>query len=114
MNQPSCPLCGQPETDPQDIRICGACHHTLHARDFAPVRTTGEFTVAQVMQAAQADAAEPVAANDPMAGHTCSWCGKLGVHVQKLLSQGGVHICNECVALCSDILIAELGDGWRG
>jgi len=113
MTNPTCPLCGQPETDPHDVRICGGCHHTLQARDFAPVRSTGEFTVAQVMQAAHAHDAEAARPADPAAGAACSWCGKLGAHVQKMLSQGGLHICNECIALCSDILVAELGDGWR-
>lgn len=114
MSQATCPLCGQPEADGRDIRICGACHHTLQARDFAAVRTTGEFTVAQLLQAAGEHAAQPASPPDPAAGLTCSWCGKLGAHVKKMLSQGDAHICNECVALCADILYAELGDGWRG
>jgi hypothetical protein len=41
---------------------------------------------------------------------TCCWCSKSSADVKKLLSQGGYHICNECVALCADILRMELGD----
>ncbi len=114
MDNATCPLCGQAQTEPHDITICGGCHHALRARDIAAVRSTGEFTVAQVMQAAEEHVAEQVAPSAATGELTCSWCGKLAVHVKKLLSQGSAHICNECVALCSDILVAELGDGWRG
>lgn len=41
---------------------------------------------------------------------TCCWCSKTAADVKKLLSQGSYHICNECVALCADVLRMELGD----
>jgi ATP-dependent Clp protease ATP-binding subunit ClpX len=50
----------------------------------------------------------PAAAPD-----ACSWCGKPGTAVKKLLGNGTVAICDECVALCADVMDAELGDGWR-
>jgi hypothetical protein len=40
----------------------------------------------------------------------CCWCNKIAGNVKKLLSQGSYHICNECVALCADVLRMELGD----
>jgi hypothetical protein len=40
----------------------------------------------------------------------CCWCDKTSDQVKKMLSQGSYHICNECVALCADILRMELGD----
>ena len=37
----------------------------------------------------------------------CSFCGKPQSQVKRLISGSGVYICNECVALCQDILAAE-------
>ena len=35
----------------------------------------------------------------------CSFCGKGAEQVQKLITGPSVHICNECVAMCTDILV---------
>jgi len=41
---------------------------------------------------------------------TCSFCGKPQVEVKKLIAgQGGVAICDECIALSAEIIAAELG-----
>lgn len=37
----------------------------------------------------------------------CSFCGKPQSQVRRLISGSGVYICNECIALCQDILTAE-------
>jgi ClpX C4-type zinc finger len=37
----------------------------------------------------------------------CSFCGKRKGQCQKLIAGPGVYICNECVALCDDILASE-------
>lgn len=37
----------------------------------------------------------------------CSFCGKPQSQVRRLISGSGVYICNECIALCQDILMAE-------
>ena len=37
----------------------------------------------------------------------CSFCGKPQSQVKRLISGSGVYICNECVALCQDILASE-------
>jgi ATP-dependent Clp protease ATP-binding subunit ClpX len=37
----------------------------------------------------------------------CSFCGRGPEQVQKLITGPDVHICNECVALCNDILREE-------
>jgi ATP-dependent Clp protease ATP-binding subunit ClpX len=34
----------------------------------------------------------------------CSFCGKLKTEVQKLIAGPSVFVCNECVALCNDII----------
>ena len=36
--------------------------------------------------------------------HSCSFCGKPQTQVERLIEGPGVYICDECVALCSDIL----------
>jgi hypothetical protein len=41
---------------------------------------------------------------------TCSFCKKSSDQVDKVIAgPDGVHICNECVGLCSEILDTELG-----
>lgn len=37
----------------------------------------------------------------------CSFCGKSGRQVMKLIAGPGVYICNECVGLCQEILEME-------
>ncbi len=37
----------------------------------------------------------------------CSFCGKNQGRVKRLIAGPGVHICNECVALCQEILGVE-------
>jgi ATP-dependent Clp protease ATP-binding subunit ClpX len=39
---------------------------------------------------------------------TCSFCGKGPEQVTKILTGPGVHICNECVHMCHNIMIEEL------
>ena len=40
----------------------------------------------------------------------CSFCGKSQKQVKKLIAGPGVYICEECIALCNDILIEEMGE----
>ena len=41
----------------------------------------------------------------------CSFCDKSQVEIRKMIAgPDGIYICDECVALCEDILIQELGD----
>jgi ATP-dependent Clp protease ATP-binding subunit ClpX len=43
-----------------------------------------------------------------MAGYHCSFCGKRRDQVKKLIAgQGGVFICDDCVALCQEIIDEE-------
>ncbi len=39
----------------------------------------------------------------------CSFCGKSHRQVAKVVAGPGVWICNECVALCNEIMIEEVG-----
>ncbi len=37
----------------------------------------------------------------------CSFCAKEAAQVSRMVAGAGVFICNECVALCNEILAAE-------
>ena len=44
---------------------------------------------------------------EPATHLLCSFCGKPDPLVEKLIAGPGVYICDECVALCIEILEAE-------
>ena len=41
----------------------------------------------------------------------CSFCGKSQNEVRKLVAGPSVHICDECIELCKNILVEELDTG---
>ncbi|MBU0553766.1 ATP-dependent Clp protease ATP-binding subunit ClpX [Myxococcota bacterium] len=41
----------------------------------------------------------------------CSFCGKEAIEVRKLITGPQVHICDECVSLCNEILIQDAPAG---
>ena len=43
----------------------------------------------------------------------CSFCGKPRPQLRRLIAGPGVYVCDECVALCVDILEDEIGETWR-
>jgi hypothetical protein len=102
---PQCFLCAG-EVGADGAAVCGGC--ARRHLSTVPVRATGEF----VVPAMPADLDSGPAPGAPGAG-SCTWCGKDGSAVKKLLGNGTVSICDECVALCADVMDAELGDGWR-
>ena len=38
----------------------------------------------------------------------CSFCGKAQENVRKIVAGPGVYICDECIAICSEIIEEEL------
>jgi hypothetical protein len=38
---------------------------------------------------------------------SCSFCGKARREVGKLIAGPDVHICNECIDLCNDVILGE-------
>jgi hypothetical protein len=40
----------------------------------------------------------------------CSFCDKSQQKVRKLIAGPGVYVCDECVALCNEIIDGELAD----
>ena len=95
--------------------VCGTCHKALGTGATLEVGATGEFKVPmpEVLAEMAAAAADEPYVERPRATNVCSWCGKLEAQVRKLLGRQGTALCNECVALASDIMEAELGAGWR-
>ncbi len=43
----------------------------------------------------------------------CSFCGKTQHEVRKLIAGPNVYVCDECVALCNDIITEEASSGDR-
>lgn len=47
--------------------------------------------------------------NEEKGNLKCSFCGKPQEQVRKLVAGPGVYICDECIELCSEIVVEELG-----
>ena len=52
--------------------------------------------------------------DDPKGNLSCSFCGKSQKEVKKLIAGPSVYICDECIALCNDIIAEELEKGDAG
>jgi hypothetical protein len=100
-----CSLCSAEAGDEATV-LCVECHRRYLG---AAVRATGEFMVPPL----PADSPSGSFTSLPAVGEACTYCNKPASSVKKLLGNGAVTICNECVALCVDVMLAELGDGWR-
>lgn len=44
---------------------------------------------------------------------SCSFCTKTKDEVKKLIAGPGVFICDECIALCNDILVEDTAESLR-
>ncbi len=103
-----CPLCGQSYDQPHQLTVCGDCHASLSAE--VALRNTAEFSVDQLLADTVRQGAPPAPAIAAQSPIRCTWCGRSPEQVRKVLSHGDAHICDECVALCHDIMTAELGE----
>jgi hypothetical protein len=103
----NCPICAQTLEGGELVMVCTSCHKTLGGG--LAVNATGEFRVPspEFIEATEASGEHVHAAT------ACAWCRKSEHEVKKLLGRSGVALCDECVALCCDILDAELGETWR-
>ncbi|HTE55078.1 MAG TPA: ClpX C4-type zinc finger protein [Kofleriaceae bacterium] len=109
-----CPICGDDLDRSMPIDVCGVCFQELRTSGAVGLRTTGEFApISPDHDEALAATSPPARARTGAAELACTWCGKPRREVKKLLASGDAHICNECVALCADVLEAELGADWR-
>ena len=100
-----CPVCSGHLAGGELILVCTSCKDRLGV---GAIRATGEFRV-------PTELVDDGASSGPMPSsmHGCNWCGRPGDQVKKLLGTAEVAICNECVALCAEILQAVLGNDWR-
>jgi hypothetical protein len=115
----ACPFCAA-AVEPDDP-VCGACGAHLEGAGEL-LRTTPSVTAEHRVphlpeDLAGAGAGEPsttaMAVDAARAPGACAWCRRDAGQVRKLVGAAGVAICDGCVALCVDILEAELGPGWR-
>jgi len=104
-------MCGDELESPMQVDICGQCYQELRSSGAVPLLSTAEFAPFRATKAEERLKARRARTGDPEVAGT--WCGKPRKEVKKLLASGDARICNECVALCADVLEAELGDGWR-
>jgi hypothetical protein len=102
-----CTLCSADAGDEHTV-LCLDCHRRYLG---AAVRATGEFVVPPLPPEASPSSSFT---SLPAVSEACTYCSKPATQVKKLLGNGTVTICNECIALCVDVMMAELGDGWRG
>ncbi len=113
MTTEPCPLCGRPHQRPMKLEVCGERYQEMCAAGGTALQTTGEFHAMTPARVEKMVSQSRPRSQTGMPDLACTWCGKPRAAVKKILSGQSGHICNECVALCSDILEAELGPGWR-
>jgi len=41
---------------------------------------------------------------------SCSFCGKSQHQVAKIIAGPGVYICDQCIDLCNEIIVEEMGE----
>jgi hypothetical protein len=98
----SCAFCGATQEGAgkliagPGVAICDGCSHLA-----LDLLVTGE---------GQAGGRLSLVGGDPHDGTRCSFCGKRSRRVGRLVAgSGGVHICGECLDLCTEILRDGLG-----
>ena len=98
----TCSFCGKSQKQvkkliagPQ-VYICDGCVGRVRAVIAEPGRTVST-TIATIQQV-----------SDEAGAEQCSFCGKPRHQVAAMTSTGDARICNECLALCDQILDEEL------
>jgi ATP-dependent protease Clp ATPase subunit len=82
--------------------IIGTTPAPAAAELLPPERTTVDLPAQP-----QSDDEDVTAEKKPPDERHCSFCAKLKTEVAKLVTGPTVYICNECVALCEDIIAAD-------
>jgi hypothetical protein len=113
MTTEPCPLCGRPHEHRMRLEVCGECYQEMFAAGAGVLQATGEFHAMTPERVEKMVATARPRSETASPDLACTWCGKPRSSVKKILSGKSGHICNECVALCSDILESELGPDWR-
>ena len=100
----ACSFCGMSQRQVKKliagrgVYVCDGCMRRIHTVFAAPGQTasTPTATIRQVGDEARAE--------------QCSFCGKPRGQVGAMASAGEVRMCNECLALCDEIISEELGE----
>jgi ClpX C4-type zinc finger len=79
----------------------------------APDASFAQHAAAYEKVATATDQISETLANATNLDLTCSFCGKSRKQIGKLIAGPSVHICDECVDLCVEILEEEVGESWR-
>jgi hypothetical protein len=106
-----CPICAQALENGELVMVCASCHDSLAGQGSGlTLGATGEF---RALTPEAAEATLSASGEGPAVMAVCAWCSKREHEVKKLLGRNGAALCDECVALASDIMDAELGETWR-
>jgi hypothetical protein len=98
----ACSFCGKHQNEIKkliagpSVYICNECIDRVHA--VLASGHTARTPVATVGPVSDADRTQ-----------RCSFCGKRRHQVAAMASTGSAAICDECIALCDEIIIEELG-----
>jgi ATP-dependent protease Clp ATPase subunit len=84
------------------------CREVIGPLPAADAEREPERTTADMPAQAFADDEDITAEKKPPDEHHCSFCNKLKIDVAKLVTGPTVYICNECIALCEDIIADDL------
>jgi ATP-dependent protease Clp ATPase subunit len=79
----------------QGVFICDECVAHLY-----------RITQGELPQVTRGDATGP--SRSALSAARCSFCGKQREQVQGMVAGKGVHICDECTALCGDIFAEQI------
>jgi len=80
-----------------------------HADVYEELAAAGRAVAEQLAAAARHEDEVPYSS----ATAVCGYCGKSAGKVRKVIAGPLLAICDECVALCVEILDDEFGDDWR-
>jgi ATP-dependent Clp protease ATP-binding subunit ClpX len=100
----ACSFCGMSQRQVKKliagpgVYVCDGCMRRIHTVFAAPEQTASTPT-ATIRQVGDEDRAEQ-----------CSFCGKPRGRVGSMASAGEVRMCNECLALCDEIISEELDE----
>ena len=96
---------------PETIDVCIGCYEGLQMVGSVDITQTREFNFGPSNESENIKSTD--ANNDATGDVQCSWCNKPQSEVKRLVSQNKIHVCNECIGLCVDVLSAEFGESWR-
>jgi ATP-dependent protease Clp ATPase subunit len=112
-----CSFCGKRRVEVRKlisgprVFICdecvGRCREVIGPLPADDVARAPERTTADMPAQALVDDDDVTAERKPPDEEHCSFCSRPKTDVARLVTGPTVHICNECIALCEDILAED-------